>query len=320
MKKKALIIGGLGQDGVEMSLYLEKKNYKIFSLIKKKNTNFSKVKSKNIKFLICKIQNIKKLMSIIQKVRPTEIYNFSGITTIKESEENILLNEEINNKSFLALLIALNKSKYKGKIFQSLSAELFGVYNYKVVNKKSNFNPVNPYAKAKLSSYYYARYFRNKFKLKIYCGFLFNHDSKYNKGSHLIYYIVNNFKKIINNKINSFEVKNIAAKRDWNLATDFIQKIWSETQKEKPSDFILRSGIFNSVEDVILSVAKYFKLSLEKKSVNGKVVFINSKTGKIIIRGKENKEKFFANKNLFKDLKLIKKNKLLGIIQNIANA
>jgi len=44
MKKRALIIGGLGQDGVEMSLYLEKKDYKIFSLIKKKNLNFDKFK------------------------------------------------------------------------------------------------------------------------------------------------------------------------------------------------------------------------------------------------------------------------------------
>jgi GDPmannose 4,6-dehydratase len=317
MKKRALIIGGLGQDGVEMSLYLEKKNYQIFSLIKKKNLNFDKFKSKNIKFIICKIQNTKKIISIIKKNKPTEIYNFSGVTTIKESEENILLNEVVNNKSFLALLIALNKEKYKGKIFQSLSAELFGDYNCKVINKKSNFYPINPYAIAKLSSYYYCRYFRNKFKLKIYCGFLFNHDSKYNKGSHLIYYIVNNFQKIVSNKINTFNVKNIATERDWNLATDVIKKIWSETQKKKPSDFILRSGIFNSVEDVIVSVAKFFKLTLIKKSINGEVIFINSQSNKIIIRSKEKKEKFFSNEIILKDLKLIKKNKLLRIIKNI---
>ena len=36
MKKTALIIGGLGQDGIEMSLFLSKKKYKIISLIKKK--------------------------------------------------------------------------------------------------------------------------------------------------------------------------------------------------------------------------------------------------------------------------------------------
>jgi len=317
MKKRALIIGGLGQDGVEMSLYLEKKDYKIFSLIKKKNLNFDKFKSKNIKFIICKIQNTKKIISIIKKNKPTEIYNFSGVTTIKESEENILLNEEVNNKSFLALLIALNKEKYKGKIFQSLSAELFGDYNCKVINKKSNFYPINPYAIAKLSSYYYCRYFRNKFKLKIYCGFLFNHDSKYNKGSHLIYYIANSLKKIINNKINTFEVQNIAAKRDWNLATDIIKKIWTETQKDNPSDFILRSGVFNSVEDVILGVAKFFKLSLIKKSINREVVFINSKTNKIIIRSKEKKEKLFTDKIQLNDFKLTKKNKLLRIIKNI---
>ena len=35
--------------------------------------------------------------------------------------------------------------------------------------------------------------------------------------------------------INSFvfRVKNIAAKRDWNLAADFVKKIWEELQKKK---------------------------------------------------------------------------------------
>ena len=101
----------------------------------------------------------------------------------------------------MAILENLKKIKYSGKIFQSLSAEIFGDYNYKRIDLKK-FNPINPYAISKLTSYYYSKYFRKNFGLKIYCGFFFNHDSKYNKGSHVIHFIINNFKKILSKKKN----------------------------------------------------------------------------------------------------------------------
>lgn len=316
MKKTALIIGGLGQDGIEMSLFLSKKKYKIISLIKKKKS-IEELESVNISFFVCRIENTKKIISIIKKFNPSEIYNFAGITTIKETEDNILLNEVVNDTSFLALLNGLKNINYKGKIFQSLSAELFGDYNYKKINVKTNFNPTNPYAIAKLSSYYYSRYFRKRFKLKIFCGFLFNHDSKFNQKNHLIYYIVNNFKKITSNKIKNFKVKNIASKRDWNLASDFVENIWQAVQKSKPFDFILRSGSYNTVEDVILIAAKFFNLSLIKKENNNRIIFLNKKNKIPIIYAKKFDEKIFNSTNKLKDLKLIKKNKLLSIIKNI---
>ena len=228
------------------------------------------------------------------------------------------MNELVNGTSFLALLNALKNINYKGKIFQSLSAELFGDYNYKKINTKSNFNPINPYAIAKLSSYYYSRYFRKRFKLKIFCGFLFNHDSKFNQKNHLIYYIVKTFKKITSNKIKNFKVKNIASKRDWNLASDFVEKIWDAVQRAKPFDFILRSGSYNTVEDAILISAKFFNLSLIKKKHNDGIVFLNTKNKMPIIYAKEFNEKIFNSTNKLKDFKLIKKNKLLSIVKNIA--
>jgi GDPmannose 4,6-dehydratase len=317
MKKTALIIGGLGQDGIELSLFLQKKNYEVISLIKKKK-NIKNFQLLGINFFLCKIENTTKIISIIEKFKPSEIYNFAGITTIKETEENILLNDRVNSTSFLSLLNSLAKIDYKGKVFQSLSAEVFGDYNYKRINVKTNFNPINPYAIAKLSSYYYARYFRSRFKLKIFCGFLFNHDSKFNKKKHLIYYLVNKFKEIDSNKIKNFKVKNIASKRDWNLATDFVKKIWNEVQKKRPCDFILRSGTYNTVEDAILITAKLFNLSIIKKNNNGEIIFLNSKTRAPIIYAKQYDEKSLISKNNLKEIRLIRKDKLLRIIKNIA--
>ena len=82
--------------------------------------------------------------------------------------------------------------------FFSHYPEIFGDYNYKRIDLKK-FNPINPYAISKLTSYYYSKYFRKNFGLKIYCGFFFNHDSNIIK-AHVIHFIINNFKKILSKK------------------------------------------------------------------------------------------------------------------------
>ena len=89
-----------------------------------------------------------------------------------KNKKKILLNDQINNHAFLAILENLKKIKYSGKIFQSLSAEIFGDYNYKKIDLEK-FNPVNPYAISKLTSYYYSKYFRKNFGLKNLLRFFF---------------------------------------------------------------------------------------------------------------------------------------------------
>ena len=149
---------------------------KIISIVRKKDKRLNKIFNDTNFFKISDLRNTKKIISIIKKFRPKEIYNFAGISTIQESQKKILLNDQINNHAFLSILENLKNIRYKGKIFQSLSAEIFGDYNYKKINPKK-FNPINPYSISKLTSYYYSKYFRKNFGLNIYCGFLNDVDA-----------------------------------------------------------------------------------------------------------------------------------------------
>ena len=262
--RKALIFGGQGQDGIIITNYLIKKEYKVISVSRNKKKKIAK-SSKNLIYKKCDISESKKVFKIIKNFKPDEIYNFAAVSTIQQSEKNIIKNDRINCFAILKIYEFLKKIKYKGKFFQSLSAELFGNYNKaKQVNFKQ-FDPQNPYAIAKLNSYFYSKYYREKLNLKIYCGFFFNHDSIYKKKNHLIPTIVKGFDQIIKNKIKYFNVENTSALRDWNLASDFMPIVWKKLNNEKPHDFILRSSQYNSVEDIIFAVAKYHKIKLKKK-------------------------------------------------------
>lgn len=314
MKKKALIIGGSGQDATEMYLFLKRKKYEILSLTRSKK--FFKKKKFINDFKLCSIKNHSKLIDIIKNFKPTEIYNFAGITNVNESKKKILLNDYVNNYSYLSLLYNLTNINYKGKIFQSLSAELFGDYNYKklCINK---FNPINPYSISKLSSYYYSQYFRKHFKLKIYCGFFFNHDGKFSNKKHLIYYVFDNFNKIKKKQIKYFTIDNIKAKRDWNLASDFIKVVWKKLNHKKPSDFVIRSGTYNTVEDVINICSYYYNIPLKKKITKDKIIFLNKSDNSPVIFANSIKEKVEHPRQDIDDIAINKKNKILKIIKDM---
>ena len=93
--------------------------------------------------------------------------------------------------------------------------------------------------------------------------------------------------------------------------------VWKILKNEKPHDFILRSGQYNCVEDLIFAVAKYHKIKLKKKIKGKKIFFVDKITNRKIIISKNIKNKLIINKYYIKDIKLKKKNKISRIIKNL---
>ena len=118
-------------------------------------------------------------------------------------------------------------------------------------------------------------------------------------------------------KKKSFSIRNINVKRDWNLATIFIEKIWQILQKKEPCDFVLRSGKYDYLDDVVFKVAQFYRMHLKKIVKNNKVIFIDLKTRKPIIYSKQIKEKSIDVSHNILDFKIGKKDKIFNIIKNI---
>ena len=76
MKKKALIFGISGQDGIILSDHLLKKKYNVYGYIRNKNKK--KYLNKKIKLFFNKKLTEKFILSIIKKTNPSEIYFLIG--------------------------------------------------------------------------------------------------------------------------------------------------------------------------------------------------------------------------------------------------
>src|SRR6056300_668347 len=108
---KALIFGISGQDGAYLSQFLLGKGYEVYGASRNiKKNNFLRLKKlnvkNNIKLISADLNNFGSLLKQITKIKPNEIYNLSGQTSVRLSFERPVESlESITNASLNLLEI-----------------------------------------------------------------------------------------------------------------------------------------------------------------------------------------------------------------------
>ena len=110
--------------------------------------------------------------------------------------------DTINNLSVLNILEAIKNNSNKTKFYQASSSEMYGGVNHskKKLNENSKFNPISPYAIAKLSSYHYTRMYRKSYNIFAANGILFNHESPLRGEQFVTKKIIKGLVEILNGK------------------------------------------------------------------------------------------------------------------------
>jgi GDPmannose 4,6-dehydratase len=198
----------------------------------------------------------------------------------------------VNNTAVINILESIKLYSKKTKFFQASSSQLFKVSKYKI-NENSNFDPNSPYAIAKLSAYFFIKYYRNNYNIFAANGFFFNHESPLRGNQYLTKKIIRgllDFKKYGNH----FYLGNLYSKRDWGDAKDYVEITYKIILSKKPNDYIISTGKNYSVKDFVNIACKHLRISIKwiGKGLNEKGVSLNNKTVVAI------------KKNLFRDYDL----------------
>jgi GDPmannose 4,6-dehydratase len=117
------------------------------------------------------------------------------------------------------------------------------------INENSEFESSSVYSISRIQSVYAARYYRNKFKLNIYVGYLFNHDSELRTENHVNQKITAAVKRIANGSQEILELGDIDVKKEFNFAGDIVEAIWILVNQDKIYEAVIGSGITNSIKD-----------------------------------------------------------------------
>ena len=310
-KKIAFIFGITGQDGSYLANLLINKNFKIFGFTrskKKKNlVNLEKLSILDKVSLFEYLKNDNKFIEKkILKIKPSQIYILSGLSSVKKSFSSPIETYRSNIIIPFKILEICRKKKLDIKIYNSVSTDCFG--NQKtILNERSNFYPVSPYAKSKSYVYWLIKYYRETFNVKCVSGIVSNHESILRNKNFVT-------KKIIE-YIKNFDFKrklimgNTNVYRDWGWAPDYVDAIYKINSSKKRSDYVVATGKSYSLDYFI---KKAFSISKIDQSYY-------VKNNKNYLRNKEVNKVYCDNKKIKKDLGWKPKHNIDLIIKKLLN-
>lgn len=292
MKKKvALITGITGQDGSYLTELLLAKGYVVHGLIRRSSLiktdridhlfNNPKIGNKKLYLHYGDLTDDISVFNVIAECKPNEIYNLAAQSHVKVSFEIPLYTANTDAIGTLRILETVKILKLKCKIYQASTSELYGDSKAKVMNEKTPFQPVSPYAVAKLYSFEIIKAYRKAYGIFASNGILFNHESPRRGETFVTKKIVDSCVKFKKNK-KSFSLGNLQSIRDWGHAKEYAEGMWKILQHNKPDDFVLATGKTYSVKYFLETCLKKLDIKFKVIKKNNKIIYFEKKTKKII--------------------------------------
>jgi GDPmannose 4,6-dehydratase len=267
----AFITGITGQDGSYLAELLLEKNYKVYG-IQRRTSLFNTTRIDNIRNKITMrygdltdgagISNyIHEIVRENKDFNVFEIYNLAAQSHVKISFEIPEYTSDVDGMGVMRLLEIIRtlpeEIRNKIKFYQAGTSELYGKVLETPQSETTPFNPISPYAAAKLYAYHIVKMYREAYNIFATNGILFNHESPRRGENFLTMKVVNGVKDINANKKDFISLGNIYSKRDWGHAKDYVKGMWLMLQQERPGDYVLATGETYTVKEFVNKAFSY---------------------------------------------------------------
>jgi len=252
MKKRALITGITGQDGSYLAEFLLGKNYQVFGLTRRTSTsNYDRIKEiiDEITLISGDLLDEHSLTNAIKESQPGEVYNLASQSFVPASWSQPVLTGEFTALGVTRMLEAIRLAKPDARFYQASSSEMFGRVQETPQKETTPFYPRSPYGVAKVYGHWITVNYRESYQLFAVSGILFNHESPRRGLEFVTRKITHAVARIKLGRQKKLKLGNMAAKRDWGFAPDYVEAMWLMLQQEKPEDFVIGTGHTWSVED-----------------------------------------------------------------------
>jgi GDPmannose 4,6-dehydratase len=277
--KKALITGITGQDGAYLTELLLSKGYEVHG-IKRRSSLFNTDRidhlyqdphEKNVKLKLHygDLTDSTNLIRIIQEVQPDEIYNLGAMSHVQVSFDSPEYTADVDGLGTLRILEAiriLGLTK-KTRIYQASTSELYGLVQEIPQRETTPFYPRSPYACAKIYGYWITVNYREAYGMYACNGILFNHESPIRGETFVTRKITRATSRIALGLQEKLYLGNLDSKRDWGHAKDYVEAMWKMLQLDAPEDFVIATGVTNTVRDFCRMAFKELGVELEFKGV-----------------------------------------------------
>lgn len=289
--KTAIITGITGQDGAYLAELLLEKGYKVYGTYRRTSSvNFWRIeelgidKHPNLHLVEYDLTDLSASIRLLQTTEATEVYNLAAQSFVGVSFDQPATTAEITGLGPLNLLEAIRIVNTKIRFYQASTSEMFGKVQAIPQIEETPFYPRSPYGVAKLYAHWMTINYRESYGIFGCSGILFNHESPLRGREFVTRKITDSVAKIKLGKLDTLELGNMDAKRDWGFAKEYVEGMWRMLQADVPDTFVLATNRTETVRDFVSMAFKAAGFNLRFEGKDEHEVGIDTVTGKNLVK------------------------------------
>ncbi len=267
--KKALICGITGQDGAYLAKLLLGQGYEVFG--GSRDAQMASLRNlarlgieRDVRVVSISINDFRSVLQTLLKVKPDEVYNLAGQSSVGLSFEQPVETLESISVGTLNLLEAIRFSDLPIRFYNAGSSECFGDTGSLAADELTPFRPRSPYGVAKAAAFWQVANYREAYQLHASTGILFNHESPLRPERFVTQKIVAAACRIADGSTETLTLGNIDIARDWGWAPDYVEAMWLMLQQEEADDYVIATGQTNTLREFIQLVFDTVGLNWEE--------------------------------------------------------
>lgn len=291
MGKTAIITGISGQDGAYLAENLLERGYTVYGTYRRTSSvNFWRIEELGIaghpglKLVEYDLTDMGSAIRLIEASQATEIYNLAAQSFVGVSFDQPITTGQITGLGAAYLLEAIRTVNRDIRFYQASTSEMFGKVQAVPQTEDTPFYPRSPYGVAKLYAHWLTVNYRESFDIFGSSGVLFNHESPLRGREFVTRKITDAVAKIQLGLLDTLELGNLDAKRDWGYAKDYVEGMRLILQHDTPDTFVLATNRTETVRDFVSLAFRHVDIALEWRGKDADEVGIDRATGRTLVR------------------------------------
>jgi len=251
-----LITGITGQDGAYLARLLLEKGYEVWGTSRDAQVaSFANLRQLGIfpavRLVSMSPMDFRSALQTISSVAPDEIYNLSGQSSVGLSFELPVETTESIGTGVLNLLECIRFINPKIRFYNAGSSEVFGDLGEARASEDTPFRPRSPYAVAKAAATWEVAVYRESYGIFACTGILFNHESPLRPARFVTRKIITTAMRIARGSPEKLTLGNIAIRRDWGWAPEYVEAMWLMMQQKEAQDFVIGTDTTHRLSDFV---------------------------------------------------------------------
>jgi GDP-4-dehydro-6-deoxy-D-mannose reductase len=219
VNKRVLIFGISGFVGAYLADEFLNNNYDVYG----SDITLSEKLRKEVTFAEADLMDVGGIFQLVSNVKPDMIINLAAISSVGASWNIPQTTVTVNVVGALNILEAARKQESVPKVMFIGSSEEYEVSD-KPINEKTKLNANNPYGISKVTQEQFAKLYRERYGMKVYCARPFNHTGIGQKDTFVLPSFCRQVAEIEKSgKPGTIKVGNLSAKRDFSHVKDIVR-------------------------------------------------------------------------------------------------